>query len=262
MPKLALSEGLAENLQSLMRPENAPLEITSEERLMVFLELLVNEYKEWGTIPGSKPLSRFLDEFRNRECRNFVITWLGEQLLLRDIRTATLYVTTTLASFPPAKHLAATRKVWASTRKVWLKERHLENGVMVDRKHRNSMSEKLLPGETFRDAAIRALRQELSIDPAPHHLKPPYFFSVSDYPMISGTWTQNKKEDGLPDIRDTPRYPGLVTRNELEHFFWVMPEEYYRVDGYQEPKTNHYFSWEEVSVNDMADPSALGQRRS
>lgn len=228
----------------------APLPITSAERLGLFLELLVPDHTLWGTVdpetgravlPGSKPVASLVKELHESECRLSVISWEGRQHILRDLRTATL---TVMHSFPEP-----TEENPNNRRPVWLREYHLRDGEKVLRRHGNSMSEKAGSGESFRAAAVRAIHQELSLMPSLRHLKPPYFFELSQHPgvrMVAGPKTA-EPFIYAPDVRQTPRYPGILTRNELERFIWVMPRRHFNPDGYHEQNTEHYFEWVPVT---------------
>ncbi len=181
-------------------------------------------------------------ELRKGECRLFVVEHEGNGYVVRLIRTATLHVKVQLPS--PTSRNPSFQKVFR------LKEYHLNDGKRKYRKYDNSMSEKLAPGETYRDAAVRAIQQELGIFPEEAHLGPPHFFSMKEYPWFKNPGGIPKEEGGHlpnePELRETPRYPGIYTNNELEHFIWHMPLEYCRPEGYHEPGTNHYFEWEET----------------
>jgi len=221
------------------------MEILTENSLRLMLDMLVPQHVDWGKDERSKPVEYLVTELLERDCRLYVIDWKGTQLILRDIRTATLYVTTTRP---------APEGTIPSFKKLWLREYHLVNGMRIPRSYNNSMSEKrTLDEQSYLETAIRALRKELSINPQPQHFMPPHLFSMSEYPQIMGEWTRRTSDTNIdnvglrdPDIRPTPRYPGIVTRNQLEHFMWVMPDEFFVPEGYHEPNTNHYFEWEDV----------------
>ncbi len=246
----ALPEGLIHVLHELFNLSEEPLRIDSEESLLIFLELYVPGFREWGTAKGSKSVAVLLKEFREHECVLSVIEYQGTKYILRDIETATLYVTANVhqPTLLNPRHIS----------KKWLREYHLEGNEAVRRTYRNSMSEKRnLVHETFLQAAIRALQQELTLHPSPEHLISPHLFPMSDYPMVQDIKEMSVCEralPSLPDVRWTKRYPGTLTRNRLEHFIWAMPDEYFNPAGYHEPKTNHYFEWVPVDENDMSYP--------
>ncbi len=239
----ALSEGLGLGLEGIMNRPNGPMEIRSEDQLRLLLNMLVPQHIDWGKDGRSRSLDHLITELLERDCRLYVIEWKGAQLILRDIKTATLYVTTERRA--PAGSSP-------SVKKLWLREYHLVNGNRVPRSYNNSMSEKrTLDESSYLHAAIRALRKELSIDPKPEHFMPPYLFSMTEYPDVVGEWTPSTEQSRIEqiglrdrDIRETPRYPGILTRNQLEHFMWLMPDEYFVPEGYHEPGTNHYFEWQ------------------
>jgi hypothetical protein len=236
----ALPEGLSDALRDLYALSGDPVHIESPEMLIMILDAYLPEYKEWGTDERSKSVSVLVKELLERECSLSLITYGDKKYILRDIETATLYVTSKVhrpTDMNP-NHLD----------KLWLREHHRKGDKIVYREHHNSMSEKRnLDHESFFEAAVRALRQELSLDPKPEHLLSPYLFPMSEYPTVHQVVgienIQKQALPSLPDVRRTGRYPGTLTRNKLEHFIWDMPDEYFKPLGYQEPKTNHYFEW-------------------
>lgn len=217
-----------------------PLKIDSEDSLRLMLELLVPDHGSWGTDGRSKPVDYLISEFLRNEAV-FTLIDLRGQRILRDIRTATINVTTMVPS--PTERAPTLKK------KLVLKEEHLVNGVMVPRRYQNSMSEKLfVTDESYLPAVARALQEELGIEVREEHLRPPHLFPMSEYQSVQYVRAQETPEFSEErDIRTSGRYPGILVRNMLQHFIWVMPEEYFNPDGYHEQGTNHYFRWEEVA---------------
>lgn len=242
-PPEELLKELREGFPGLFQPEEL---LTTEDALIGYLELLVPEYRSWGDDPKSSSFGVLLREIESGEALVSVIERYNLRYILRDIRTTTLYVTATRPSLPgqPGHN-------WASTRKMWLKERKLIEGEMVPRKHPNSMSEKLRRGElTHRDIIPRMIKEELGIQVRPEYLELPHLFQAAEV----GIKEFRPPEARLyleKDVHPSEKFPGILTRNQLVHFQWHMPEEYFVESGYHEENTNHYFFWEEVTQNQM-----------
>jgi len=150
----ALSEGLGLGLEQIFNRANGPMEITSEKSLRLMLDMHVPQHVDWGKDERSRSMEYLIRELQERDCRLYVIEWRGIQLILRDIHTATLYVTTTRRSL---------KNYGPSFRKLLLREYHLVNGVRIPRSYNNSMSEKrTLDESSYLHAAIRALDRRVA----------------------------------------------------------------------------------------------------
>lgn len=256
IPYVALPPDLRSALQDEWerdRGDLSPISISNEDGLGIYLELLAPDHLKWGALnpesgeeffPGSKPVESLFAELRANEARLSVVTWQGQRYILRDIRTAAI---TVLHNYHDPKDGQPYHRT-----AVWLREYHLRNGQQVWRRHRNSMSEKLIEGESFRDAAIRAVHQELSLEPTAIYFEKPYLFEMDSFPGVIMPADQERSNDAFiykPDVRHTPRYPGILTRNRIGVFYWAMPERFFNPSGYHEEDTEHYFVWVPVTQN-------------
>jgi ADP-ribose pyrophosphatase YjhB (NUDIX family) len=142
--------------------------------------------------------------------------------LLRELREgeATLHLT---ADGKILRHaLGATLHVQAtdpdSGRQLTLVEDHqrFHDGRVRRRKLPGSVGEKMSPGETPEQAAVRALAEELDI-----HV-----------PVELGPSTLETK------TTDSQSYPGLITRYDFYHFTVTLPSEAFRPDGYVEVQSD------------------------
>lgn len=137
------------------------------------------------------------------------------------------------------------------TRQV-LREYRLIAGKEVPRKHPNSLSEKVkwLERDNLVLALWRALSEELGIIVDGCYLEPPYLYRVPD----DARNFPHKQLVGFErDKHPSGSYPGIWTNNQLEHFIWLMPDQYYNPEGYQEVGTNHIFKWESVSSSTVSE---------
>jgi hypothetical protein len=86
------------------------------------------------------------------------------------------------------------------------------------------VSEKFKLRERARDAAVRGIEEELGL-----------CIKESDLVLLGK----------LAEERESPSYPGLLTCYVFYDFQWVLPEEYYRQEGYtaDEGDCITFFNW-------------------
>ena len=87
-----------------------------------------------------------------------------------------------------------------------------------------SVSEKFKLDESAINAAVRGIKEELGI-------------IIRDSDLVS--------LENVKDGKESPSYPGLLTRYDFYDFRWDMPEKYFKPEGYiaYEENATTYFEW-------------------
>lgn len=183
------------------------------------LELLLLEHEvpvgRWGK-GAAKAVQDLLCELRQGESRLEVDT---ENQLLRRVSVVGIDVL-----FPDHDR---------GTLRLVEEEQVFENGRRRVRNLRTSLGEKQLPGEAPREAAARALEEELG---------------------LPGT-DLGLRQTGSEVVKSpSESYPGLQSERHLTYFECVLPPSLYFADGYEERQVGKTtsFSWRAIADRSCA----------
>lgn len=216
------------------------MRITSATRLRMMLELLVPELPTWGTAPGTYTAETFIDQayrraITKREATMFMVPIRGEDKIIRRIRTITILIG---CSHPELGT-------------VYLYERKLKNGVLQQRKHQNSMSETLWLNETDPRLAVRrAMLEELNVRVPLACLQKPYLNPITStfkaLSVLEAGYDFMASHHAMPPEvfpHFSDKFPGTITWNTLDHFYFNMPLKYFNESGYLDGVTGNRFNW-------------------
>lgn len=173
-----------------------------EEFFKILLDHFGIQWSEWGKTATTKPLSRLAKEVATKETVLEIGTGITRCLGI-------LYLDVSYQG-----------KILVEDRAEWKDGRPPRRRTLL-----GSLAEKLTIGEAIPDAAVRALKEELSI--------------VVDASRIAFLRTETSYED-------SPSFPGLQARFANHVCSVELTSDEYRPDGYTEnqPDKTTFFVWQ------------------
>ncbi len=217
-----------------------PVIIASKEELFQHLEKEGKRPQEWGKDEDrTRSFEDLWEEFTEDDC---VLAILPGGEIGRFIRTVTIYITRDKPYYDKQDRNRGLKVTPEVLREfiIW------PGGKVEERPYINSGSEKLKWSENHPTYAIRRFfYEELSLQVSKKYRRHPYMVEL---PRAVSYYKQGSTNLATEvDMHASRSYPGVVTYNRLYHYFWKMPQRYWK-EIYREIQKNKTleFRWKPV----------------
>jgi len=208
--------------QKLQESQKSELELVDVSTRLKLWNALSNagiDWSDWGKLGTTKPLRTLWKEIKKGES---VLFRKPDGRLLRVVKKAAIDVT---YKSPSGQSFRLFEEFYenGNWRRREIKEKTLKRGVQ----------EKILPGETPEEAAVRGLEEEIGINGL----------------TLSETEKLLQVHQGIiVEERKSRGYPGLLTKYQFSDFTFELPERFYNSDGYfvKEEGFNTRLVWEQI----------------